>query len=295
MKAKLTGFFTEFDDALAIAKTYKLNQVALKSYQSKSWLDMETKDIKALVQTFKEQQLKSEIIDLMMDWNDFYDVNQTRQALNVFKEIVKKTEPLKAKYFILQLPFIHDVLKEFKEIEIVLNDFVEVTMKNHKTLVIKPDPKQKPNTLAYILKKYDTPYVGVVFDPAQITLSGESATTTYRILRSYIKIFYAVDVTYQGIPKLIGYGNAQTAAILKKLKRDQYNQIIIVDNNFSDYLYGVEARKSLVKKLFSRSKKEKKQSMEELGNILKPNENIKNVTYRDILENQIQFIHKLLQ
>ncbi len=188
------------------------------------------------------------------------------------------------------------MIKEYDAIEKRLEPYIDLAMRNNKKIILFPVKDYKASVYAFILKKVKSNVLSFAFDPVFIMNNNESTTTAYRLLKNKIGIFMARDADHHGLPKLMGYGKTDITEIMKKLFRDNYAGFISVDNQFSETVFDDEPKKvGFFKSIFSGEKKKKNDVLIELSKKIFPNEETKNVTYDDILANQIKILNLLFK
>jgi len=301
MKPILTGFFDHhqqitFDEMIQFTDRYELDQICIRQFNKKPIIEINDADIKNMLQSLKTSKNKIAIIDSCIKPFDIHQEAKFQEALDEFKYILKVAEKLKVSHIMLELPIFVDVIQEFELIKSRIEPFVDASMKSGRKIIIKPSRGYKANVYQFIFKKIKTSHLGILFDPVFFMMNNESTTTAYRILKSNIYAFSFHDANHQGEEALVGYGKADVVAICKKLLRDRYDGFILMDNQFRPESFELaETKKSFFAKLFSNDKKKKERYISELSKKIFPNEETKNVTYDDILENQIRLVKTIFK
>lgn len=296
MRAIITGFLdfdpkASFEEKVECATKHHLNHICLREYNQNPLIELSEKEIKNLQSTLKDSKLKIDIIDTNIEPYDINDDRKHSIALDEFKYMVKFADRLKVQHLYYRLPKFNDVLKEYENIQKRLVPFVDYAMRNSKKIIILPSNNYKANIYAYILKKMNSNVLSIAFDPVGIMMNNESTTTAYRLLKKKIGSFSARDADHQNMPRLIGYGKTDIISIFKKLIRDRYDGFLLLDNKFHDEVFKEEpVKKGLFGKLFNSKKKKKETMLSELSSKIFPNEETKNVTIDDILDNQIKVL-----
>jgi sugar phosphate isomerase/epimerase len=301
MKPTITGFFdhqgkSSFDEQIASALKHQIDTICLKTYNNRPIIELSDDDFKEIIQTIKDTKIKIGIIDTNILSYDLYDDRKHRDALDELKYMIKVADKLKCNYLYYRLPIFNEVIKEYDAIEKRLNSIIDLAMKNNKKIILLPVLNYKASVYAFILKKIKSNVLSVAFDPVSIMKNNESTTTAYRLLKKRIGIFMARDADHHMTPKLMGYGKTDITEILKKLFRDNYAGFISIDNQFSETVFNEEPKKvGFFKGIFSSKKKKKNDVLSELSKRIFPNEETKNVTYDDILANQIKILNLLFK
>jgi sugar phosphate isomerase/epimerase len=301
MKSIITGYFDndgKSSFSSCVEKTIKLSvdHIALRTYNGQPLIELSDGELKKMLLDLKGERLKISIIDSNILPYDMYDDRKHANVVDEFKYMLKVAERLKVNYLFLRLPIINDVIEEFDTIEKRLGDFVDAAQRASKKIVILPTLGYKTNTYVYIFKKMKSKYLSIAYDPVTIMMSNESATTTYRLLKSYISVFFAHDANQQNEPKLMGFGKTDVIKIMKKLTRDRFSGLIMVDHHFNPAMFkDEEPKKGFFSKIFSNDKKKREKKVSELSKIIFPDEQTKNVTEDDIYENQIKLIQALFK
>ena len=301
MKPILTGFFDThhtftFNELIEFTDKYQLDQLCLRVYHKKPLIEVNESDIKEILQALKAKKNKIAIIDSNITPFNIHNQSQFDRAFDEFKFMVKLAEKLKVNYIIMKPPIFTDVIQEFEQIQKLFGSFVDYAMRSNKKIILELSQNYKANTYAYMFKKIKSNHLGILFDPVYFMMNNESTTTAYRLLKGYIFAFAAHDANHQGEPELIGYGKTDAVAICKKLIRDRYDGFILMDNSFHPETFDLtEVKKGFFSKLFSNEKKKKEKIISTLSKKIFPNEETKNVTYDDILENQIKLIKTIFK
>lgn len=297
MKPIITGFLdfnqtSSFDDQINLANKHQLDYICLRTYNNKPLIEISEKDIKDMLIQLKSAKMKIAAIDTGIKSYDIHHQQSHDKALEEFTYLVKVADKLKVNSLFYELPLFTDVLEEYQLIESRLLPFLDIALKYGKKIILTPNHQYKANTYAYLIKKLKTNVLSVAFNPVLIMLNNESTTTSYRLLKGSIGAFIANDADHQNIPKLLGYGKTEVIVLFKKLIRDGYQGMIMIDNSFHEALFQESTKKQgFFSKLFSNDDKKRKKEMDELSKKIFPNEETKNVTYDDILENQIKVLN----
>ncbi|QWB95860.1 TIM barrel protein [Mycoplasmatota bacterium] len=300
MKAKITGFIDHdknlsVEEQVELANRHKLDTICLRFVQQKNIFEVDDKLVKKMQVLFKDHKIKVSIIDPEIKPYRMDNNHQHEEALDHFKYALKIATKLKATHIYLRLFKFNSVIDEYPNVEKRLNDYIDLANRSNKKIIIYPTSDHKMNTYTYIFKKYKSNLLSIFFDPVHIMNQGQSATTTYRLLKKHISSFACHDANRENVPKLIGYGKADVVALFKKLMRDNYKGFLLIDNQFYKEIFEEEPEKKGLKKLFNRRNKRKETTRTEVSKIIFPNEETKNATYDDILDNQIKLLHMLFK
>lgn len=301
MKPIITGFLDQdgqlsLEDQIEQANRHDLDALCLKSYKGEKLIELSEPSQKQLLQTLKQNRLRIAIIDPQIRTYDLYDDRAHREALDEFKYMAMMADRLRATHLYHRLPVINDVIKEFADINERLTPFLDIAHKHGKKLVLVPSDGQKTNVYAYILKKFKNNQLSIVFDPVYLMLNDESTTTAYRLLKGHIGAVRAIDADLLGNPCLMGYGKTDILAIFKKLLRDKYQGMFLVDNHFYNQVFNpVIVKQSFFKRVFSSDKKKREGTMQDLARKIFPKEENRTVTYDDILDNQIKVLNVIFR
>ncbi|BCR36560.1 sugar phosphate isomerase/epimerase family protein [Mariniplasma anaerobium] len=301
MKQTITGFLDQegklkFNQQLELANKHNIDQISLRYYNQKPLIEINDKEVKEMLVLLKDHRLKVGIIDTLIKPYDVNSDAKYKEALDEFKYMVKLADKFKTNYLILRLPIFNDVIKELDVIKARLHSFIDVANKKGKKILLMPDQGYKANTYAYLLKKLKSNNLYVLFDPIYFMDIQESTTTAYRLLKKNIEAFSCHDQDHQGTPKLIGYGKTDIVSLFKKLIRDRFSGFLLVDNEFYKAVFEEpEHKEGFFKKMFSKTKKKKEAQKDELSKKIFPNEETKNVTYDDILDNQVKVLHVIFK
>lgn len=301
MKPIITGYLDHdgtmgFEYSVQKALKSGIDSLALRAYDGKPLIELSDGELKKILLDAKGDHIKFSIMDSNIKPYDPYDDKKHANAVDEYKYMLKVAERLKINHLFLKLPIINNIIEEYETIEKRLGDYVEASARAGKKIVLLPEKGYKANTYVYILKKMKSKHVGIAYDPVIVMQNNESATTTYRLLRSYIMVMFAHDETLQGEPELMGFGKSDVLKVLKKLERDHFSGFIMVDHHFNPAMFKDEpVKKGFFKQLFSNDKKKKSKRLSELSRRIFPDEETKNVTEDDILENQIKLIQTIFK
>ncbi|MCR3906297.1 MAG: sugar phosphate isomerase/epimerase [Tenericutes bacterium] len=296
MRPIIAGFLDQdgtssFDEQIELVNKHKLSSICLRQYNQKPLIELKDSEIKKIMSTLKEQKLKIAIIDTNNKSYDIYNDRNHADMLDEFKYMVKLSDKLKVSHLFFRLPKFTNVIEEYDAIEKRLTPYVDIAMRHNKKIILLPVNHYKANIYAYILKKMKSNVLSVVFNPVSVMLNNEPTTTAYRLLKKKIGAFMTVDADHQGVPKLIGYGKTDIIPLFKKLLRDKYAGFLLIDNEFKQTVFKPEPiKQGFFQKIFSREKKKIENELNDLSKKIFPNEETKNVTHDDILENQIKVL-----
>lgn len=301
MKAIITGFLdaeghSTFEDQMLFAQRHGIDTICLRTYNGQPIIEISDGDLKKISNDLKLNKMKIGILDLNIQSFNVSDQRQLNDALDEFKYMVKIADRLKINHVFYRLPKFNNVMDDFQEIEKVLTPFFEYAYKYSKKIILLPVHSYKVSTYAYIIKKMKVNHVYTAFDPVAIMINNESTTTAYRTLKSTIGAFYCVDSDQRGQPQLMGHGKTNVLEIMKKLHRDRFDGFLLMDNRVYQTRFPNQTEKEgFFKKLFSQRKKQKETAMTTLSKAIFPYEETKNVTYDDILDNQIKLIRTVMK
>ena len=297
MKQILTGFLDQegsigFSEQLKLAHKHHIDHISLRYYNQKPLIEISDKEIKEIQKSLKEHKMKISLIDTLIKSYDINSDAKQKEAFDQFKYLVKLSDHLKVSYLVLRLPKFNDVMKELDLIKKCVTPFIDYANKKGKKILLAADQGYKANTYAYLFKKLKSNNLYFLFDPVYFLNNHESSTTAYRLLKKKIEAFACHDQDHQEIPKLMGYGKTDIISIFKKLIRDSFSGFLLIDNQFYKAVFKEpEKKEGFFKKIFSNTKKKKEAQKDELSKKIFPNEETKNVTYDDILDNQIKVLH----
>lgn len=296
MKPVITGFLNlekreTFKEQIATAKKLNINSICLKEFNQRPIIELNDAELKEINLLLKTEKMKVDILDTNIKPYDINSDAKHKEALAEFKSMINIAKKLKVKHLYYRLPLFTDVIEEYENIRIRLEPFIDLAMKNNKKIILYPVNGYKTNVYAYIFKKIKANVLSVLFDPVYIMLNDESTTTAYRLLKRKIGAFATIDADHKDMPKLMGYGETNVLAILKKMIRDRYTGFLIIDTKFEQKTKELESKnKGLIAKVFRRKEKKKRAMMEEVSESIFSDEQTKNATYHDILVNQINVL-----
>lgn len=299
MKAKLAAYFDHdgklpLADRLALAKHHQLQAIGLRSYQGKPLIEMDDRDIKEVYQLFKKSDINLAYLDGNIGDYDLNSDSQYKEQLEEFKFLIALSDRLKTNVVCLRLPRFTKVIDEFENIKIRLTPFFDAAMRRRKRIWILPSNDYKANTYAYVIKKMKAQHIDVYFDPIHFLNIKQSNTTAYRLLKRYIGAFACHDQDQHGNPRLLGYGKTDVIGLFKRLIRDRYNGLLIVDNQFFHQVFSeAKTKKGLFGFRHRKQQKQKETLQKEISHVLFPNEQTRVCTYDDVLSNQIRLVRAL--
>jgi sugar phosphate isomerase/epimerase len=301
MKTTITGFFdaeghSTFEDQMLFAQRHGIDTICLRTYNGQPLIEVSDNDLKKIANDLKLNKMKIGILDSNIQSFQISDTRKQTDALDEFKYMIKLADRLKISHVLFRLPKFDDVINQYEDIEKVLTPFFEFAYKNGKKIILIPVHGYRASTYAYLIKKMKTNHVSVLFDPVTIMSNGESTTTSYRSLRTSVGAFMCIDADHDLKPKLIGHGKTNVLDIIKKLNRDRFDGFLIMDNKvYQTHFPETPAKEGFFKKLFGQTEKKKESARSALSKIIFPNEETKNVTYDDIIDNQIKLIQNLMK
>jgi sugar phosphate isomerase/epimerase len=301
MKPLITAYLNHHSDQkidalFDLAIKYNLDCLSLNACSGKPIIEMTETEIKKLIELTKEKKLKIGIIDPEIKSYDINSDQKHKEALDEFKHIVKFSDRIKTNVILYRLPKFDDVIQQFDQIEKRIIDFLDYALKYNKILVMLPVFDYKINVYAYIIKKIKSQNLQFAFDPIDIISKNESTITAYRLMKGRIGVFFAQDANHDLKPELIGYGQTHITDLLKKLSRDRFMGYFVMDNQYYQDLFVEPSKKqTFFEKVFTNKKKNQEKTLDLLSKRIFPNEETKNVTYDDILINQISLIRLIFK
>ncbi|MGE4320876.1 MAG: sugar phosphate isomerase/epimerase family protein [Acholeplasmataceae bacterium] len=301
MKAKITGFLDHdknlsIEEQIDLAEKHQLDTLCIRFNQHKDIFEVDEKQIKHISDLLKDHKMKVSIIDPEIKPYKMDNQNHHEEALDQFRYALKIANKVKATHIYLRLFKFNDIIDEYPNVEKRLEDYVNLANKAGKKIILYPTSDYKLNTYTYIFKKYKSNVLSILFDPVHIMTQDQSNTTNYRLLKKHIAAFACHDATKDGIPKLLGYGKADVVSLFKKLMRDNYKGFLLIDNQFYKEIFEETPKPKGLKALFqSKQNKQKESQRTEISKVIFPNEETKNATYDDILDNQIKLLNMLFK
>jgi sugar phosphate isomerase/epimerase len=301
MRPILTGFFdhdqTSMQAQIDFAVKHQIEEISLRRVNDYPLSKIDQKTYQDIINVYKKNKIKISLIDPNLSAYDLYDEKKHKEALEIYKEMMLLAQKTKTPYVLLRLPKFNNVIEEIEALKHVLEDYLHLAQLHHRKLILEPSDGHKANTYAYVFKKFKTPLLRICFDPVYFTIQKESSTTVYRLLKKSIVFLRANDIDFKGVPKLIGHGKTDFLKISKKLLRDKFDGFIMVDNQLHELIVEPDhdEKKSFFKKIFIKKDKKADKAYEELKSQLKWQDAEKNVTYDDIIENQIRLIRYIFK
>ncbi len=301
MKATITGYFdldgkATFEEQVDTAERHGLTYLCLRSYDHQPLIELNDSEHKKILSLLKDKKMKIAAIDTAIPSYDLNSDSKHTEALDAFKYMLKLADKFKVNTLFFRLPVFHDVIEEFENIKTRLEPFVDAAMRSGKKIILLPVNHYKANVYAFILKKMKSNVLSVYFDPVELMMNNESTTTAYRLLKKNIGAFAAIDADHQNVPHLMGYGKTDLLSIFKKMIRDRYDGLFMMDNRFNEEVFFLEKKKAgFFAKIMKRNQKKKESMLSDLSKKIFPNEQTKNVTIDDILDNQIKVLNVIFK
>ncbi|MDY0277504.1 MAG: hypothetical protein RBQ97_05430 [Acholeplasma sp.] len=243
----------EIDDQILVANELGIENLIIRQIGVKKIYDINDQDCKEILRSVKSSKKSIYALDPEIMTYDLYKVKDYEKALSQYEKTFIIASKLKVDYVLYRLPKIIDILNEFVTVEKQLNKFIELAKKSGRKILIYHN-QEKTNVLAYIMKKFQNKDLGLIYNPKQATLNGDSPTTGYRLLRDFFDCFVAADVDKNNNPELLGYGRVKIIDLFKRMGRDNYRGNVIIDNSFSDFIDNNQIKKvPWYKKLLKKS------------------------------------------
>lgn len=301
MKPVLTGFFDhdqkDIQSQLENARLHGVSEVSLRMVNGFKLGEIDGKTYQDIITSVKKSKQKVACLDPNLESYDLYQDKRHKDAVETYKEVMVLANKTKTPYVALRLPKFQNIIEEIEVLKPYLEDYIQLAQQYHKKYILIPGDEHKANTYAYVLKRFKTNIFNMSFDPVYFLLNGESTTTSYRLLKKHILFIRANDCDLKGTPKLLGHGKTDFLKIAKRLIRDKFQGYIFVDNRLDELIHTPEpeVKKSIFKKIFSKSQKKQLTMYEDLKMQLKWQDPQKNVTYDDILDNQIKLLNYIFR
>ena len=301
MKPIITGFYdhhqSDLQSQIDFAVSKQLSDISLRNVNGHPLYLIDQKTYQEIISTIKKGKIKVSLLDPNMPAYDLEDDKKHQEAMDVYKDLLILAQKIKTTYILLRLPKVNLVIEQMELIKNRLEDFIHLAQQYHRKLVLEPSDGHKASTYAYILKKIKTPLLNIQFNPVYFLGLKESTTTVYRLFKKKIVFFRANDATLDGQPQLLGHGKTDFLKVSKKLLRDKFDGYIMVDNDLHQLIENPkqEEKKSWFKQVFKKKDKKRDKAYQTLKTQLKWSDEEKNVTYDDILENQIKLINYIFK
>jgi sugar phosphate isomerase/epimerase len=297
MKPTMTGFLDlrqtiSLEDQLQLADRLGIKTIALRYDHSKPLVEVSQTRFTVFAKALKAMKMKVSIIDPMIESTYLEDAKAAQINLKTLEYVLSLSDVVKAPYVLLPLPHHEDVIKEFQAIRAWLNPLIMTASRHGRKVVLKPMGPMKANSYAYVMKQMGSAIEGVLYDPVHLTLNKESTTTAYRLLRNHVVAVMTLDSTVTGHPRLLGYGQTDVLTIFKKMIRDKYQGLLVLETRFDlQDAKDTDPQKPFFKRLFSSEKKKKASVKAALSHIIFQDQTHQNVTDEDILANQVRALN----
>lgn len=221
-------FENNLEEQLLLFNKTKLPYFSLRKVKGLSFLDWTKKDIDEILLTLLKTN--TYLFDPLL-YPKSFDDQAYFDNLKQLSSFIKKS---KIKEIILRIPAIKDIDIEHKDIQKHLLKLKLIFKKTN--LYIASDNQEKPVVLTYIFKELKTKGFKALFNPVLIYQKNESIIMNYRLLRDDIGIFLLSDINKDANPMLLGYGDIDLIAQIKRLFHNRYQGIILYDSNLDEVL-----------------------------------------------------------
>lgn len=276
------------EEQVDVAKKIGLDEFILRNIDDNLILDANI-NYKDLFKTLKNNSLGIFAIDPLILSNNINDELINAEIIKSYEKAINLANNIKVNNIIFRLPKINDIINEFELLDKLISPIIEEAKKNNKVLLIEHKNITTSN-VAYILRKYNSKNLEVIFSPSDAILNHDSPLAGYRVLKNDFNLFIANDIDSINNPELLGYGRVDIIDIFKRMKRDKYRGNVMIDESFINLYNNKEIKKvPLIKKLFRR-KSLFDEYMEGYGLRLFPNNKEQVPTIFDIYQNQIKII-----
>lgn len=215
-------------------------------------------EVTSLSLLLKQHKVKTYALEIEKINFDIYK-DDFNLLLDNFKIMIDYAKIINTKQIILTIPYIEDILNDFKGVEDNLRSLLELAKVNKITIKFKQG-LNKNATVVYLLKNLKYREFELLFTPAQVYLNKESVIVANRLYKHYLNNIFIQDLDSVGNPELIGYGKVGLIDLFRRMSRDRFKGDLILDPNFiiynEDSNLELETKKvSLVKRFFTRKPK----------------------------------------
>lgn len=272
------------------ALSLNINYLILRYYDDNNKLiDISEKEVKDINLLLRKNKVSVYAIDPLIKPFNLNDEITFNEVIKEYEKAFKIANLLKTNQIIFRLPIIDNVINEFEVIKNKIDPIIDMAVKNNKVLYIKHE-NITTSIIGYVLKKYNSKNLKVIFSPADAILNNDSPLAGYRVLKSDFNVFIANDIDSKENPELLGYGRVNIIDLFKRMRRDRYNGDIILDERFIDFYNNEQIKKvPIYKKLFNK-KSLFDQYLEGFSARIFPNEKGRKPNIIELYENQINVI-----
>ncbi len=163
--------------------------------------------------------------DYFMEKAFFKEKKQRKKIIINILKLIKNSEKIGSKYFVIPLVDNSSLKNKRQEIEII--EFVKRILIKFKKINILFESDYEPKKLLNFIKKFKSKRVGINYD------SGNSANMGYyfkdeKIYFKYVKNFHIKDRKLHGKTVRLGKGNAKLKKILNYMKKIRYKKNFIL-------------------------------------------------------------------
>ena len=164
--------------------------------------------------------IKSLTCDYFMEKPFFKSKKQQNYLINTIKKLIKNSEILNIKYFII--PLVDNAsIKSKRHEDMIVNLFDKLLKFSFKKIYILFESDYSPKNLYRFIRRFKSKRIGINYD------CGNSASLGYnfddeKIYFKYIKNVHIKDRLYKGKTVRLGRGDAKLLKILKYFKKKKY-------------------------------------------------------------------------
>lgn len=253
----ITGFFdlekNTLEEQIKIAKELELKQIAIRQIDGLYVHELDESIIKKTNEILKQNKMSVSIVEIKLD--DYHIIGN--ENMDALEKAILIAEMLHPKVVSMKLPKFDDFDSQSDMLKDWFKQIYQFTKKMKFELSFIYRENYLSGHLAYLTK--NVKQIKFNFDGTEFYKNKISTTTIYRLLKNEISTVRISDIDKDFEPFLIGLGVTNIVDILKKLKRDNFNGFIVLDNNLIDYIQNRE--KSYEKKsifaFFSKKKSNK--------------------------------------
>jgi len=262
------------DEQLNTAEKLEISNIILRDFEDKNIAVLTDNEIKNILKKIKTAKKNILVIDPLISSYNINDEEECNKKIFEYKHIITQSQKLKVNYIIYRFPEFQDILNDFGHLFKKISPIIDFAQKNGKTF--------------YILKKLKKKKISLIFNPVQCVKNGEPAITAYRLFKNYFSFFVAADIDSLKNPELLGYGKVKIVELFKKMKRDNFNGFVILDESFPKFIKTQEIKKVPWYKKLLKTNVNKQNYLLGFSSRIFPNENGKIANIYDIYENQIK-------
>lgn len=263
---------------------HSLDSFILRKIEGKGFLDYQ----EALPKVkFLLKYIKVGLFDPLTSPIDF----DNEESIVELKKALAFAKAIKAKLLAIRIkPF--DVNIEPKEVKTFFKKIKKITKRQK--LVIILDKNIDMFVYNLIVNKIKPRKVSIIYNPASIYEVDYSPTTAYRLFKPKMSVIEVADLTDKKEPILVGYGDLELKDLFRRMYRDRFKGLVLLNSNLEDVFKDFGINKEMVNRR-NKSKQRKKYlaTIKKLGYLDKKDS--EEISFERVLSHQIKLLKILFK